>query len=132
MGGDAAAVPAAPVWAVPQTTSAGHHSSILLPLPTSTRASGLNFHLTYTFIELNKTSLVLSLYSFSTNGNIDTLDIIAAIQQGWYVRNNQCTAVIKNHQHYTLFITMQNIIDEVQQQATADGAFGRGTSRYLD
>ena len=27
---------------------------------------------------------------------------------------------------------MQDIIDEVQQQATADGAFGRGTSRYLD
>jgi len=27
---------------------------------------------------------------------------------------------------------VQEVIDEVQQQATAEGAFGRGTSRYLD
>lgn len=26
----------------------------------------------------------------------------------------------------------QDAIDEVQQQATAEGAFGRGTSRYLE
>ena len=29
-------------------------------------------------------------------------------------------------------MSMQEVIEEVQQQATAEGAFGRGTSRYLD
>lgn len=31
-----------------------------------------------------------------------------------------------------LLVTMQEVIEEVQQQATAEGAFGRGTTRYLD
>ena len=31
-----------------------------------------------------------------------------------------------------LLLSMQEVIEEVQQQATAEGAFGRGTSRYLD
>ena len=30
------------------------------------------------------------------------------------------------------FRCLQDAIDEVQQQATAEGAFGRGTSRYLE
>ena len=31
-----------------------------------------------------------------------------------------------------LELLLQEVIDAVQQQATAEGAFGRGTSRYLD
>ena len=31
-----------------------------------------------------------------------------------------------------VLLNMQEVIEEVQQQATAEGAFGRGTSRYLD
>ena len=31
-----------------------------------------------------------------------------------------------------LAIDLQDVIEEVQQQAAAEGAFGRGTSRYTD
>ena len=27
---------------------------------------------------------------------------------------------------------MQDVVEEVQQQAASEGAFGRGTSRYMD
>ena len=33
---------------------------------------------------------------------------------------------------FLLELLLQEVIDAVQQQATAEGAFGRGTSRYLD
>ncbi len=41
--------------------------------------------------------------------------------------NMQCACIIA-----ALLVSMQEVIEEVQQQATAEGAFGRGTSRYLD
>lgn len=44
----------------------------------------------------------------------------------------ECSSSLFLFFYHNKQLRLQDTIDEVQQQATAEGAFGRGTSRYLE